>query len=358
MRPRQSVTASTCFFAAVVSCGGDLHGRDGARDAEAPDDVRVADASAEASGSEASIDSDACFNSPCPVTLASEQDHPGPIAVDATHVYWGDETAIMSVPLDGGTPVTLAPANSPTFIAVDPANLYWADSAGFVLRVPLVGGAPLTLASNQQPVSGLTTDAISVYWTQAETTGPNTGTVVSLPVGGGTPTTLATGQFAPSRPGVSGGFLYWANAGYACCGGLSPTEPGAIVKLPVGGGTITTIVGDQQEPTDVTVNGGSIFWLSGGMSQSPAVVEVNQLGGAPVTIAVDPDVPYLLALYDTTIYWASGGSPNVEFIKWNSGDSKPVHVAIVPGATDMAVGSTSIYWTSGGINGALMSLPR
>ena len=69
-----------------------------------------------------------------PTTLASGQNVPWAIAVDATSVYWtnnnlnGGQGAVMKVALDGGTLTTLAVGQNESYgIAVDATNVYWAD---------------------------------------------------------------------------------------------------------------------------------------------------------------------------------------------------------------------------------------
>jgi hypothetical protein len=78
------------------------------------------------------------------------------MGVDPTGVYFttwdGKSTgALMKVPLDGGTPVMLAPLGSALGLALDSTGAYVADHrAATVVRVPLDGGAPLVVvpASN------------------------------------------------------------------------------------------------------------------------------------------------------------------------------------------------------------------
>lgn len=69
------------------------------------------------------------------MTLATA---PGPgegIAVDAHFVYFGTGSAVMRVPVDGGTPVTLA--NSPgQGIALDDDYVYFTDWLSTVKKVP------------------------------------------------------------------------------------------------------------------------------------------------------------------------------------------------------------------------------
>jgi hypothetical protein len=108
-----------------------------------------------------------------PTFLAGDHAAEG-LAVGPADVYWttsskcqpdaGCNDNVESVPLGGGTPVTLASHLSlGGAIAVDDARLY---AAGFssLLGVPLDGGAITTLASNVQPAA-LAQNAATVYWT-------------------------------------------------------------------------------------------------------------------------------------------------------------------------------------------------
>ena len=76
----------------------------------------------------------------------------------------------MSVPVTGGTPVTLATLAAqavPEAITVDATNVYWIEALGSVKKVALAGGTPVTLAAAPNNPGGIAVDATSVYWTDS-----------------------------------------------------------------------------------------------------------------------------------------------------------------------------------------------
>ena len=101
---------------------------------------------------------------------------PSSLAVDAANVYWTNYNngqpggAVMKVSIAGGPPVMLAAGpRSPYAIAVDPTAVYWTTSSGAVLSVPLSGGGPTTLAFADPfaAPNAIAVDATSAYWTEA-----------------------------------------------------------------------------------------------------------------------------------------------------------------------------------------------
>jgi hypothetical protein len=151
--------------------------------------------------------------SPGTLTTLASTNVGEPMVADATQVYWvnpSNGTDILALPVGGGTPSTLATAQSAaSCIVLDATNLYWGDdSASVVVQVPLVGGTATTLASSVSP-SNLAVDTTSVYWADS-----NTGQIFSAPIAGGAVSTLVTEQ----QTGVTGlavdsSNIYWVSSG-------------------------------------------------------------------------------------------------------------------------------------------------
>jgi hypothetical protein len=120
-----------------------------------------------------------------PAVIASAQEPPRAVAVDAFNAYWVTEGAfyqgsIMQAPLDGSSaPITLVPQLPPSnlpryFIAADDTFVYWTDrgsgaqSDGRVARVPIGGGDIEVLADAQAGPLGIAVDDSAVYWTNMD----------------------------------------------------------------------------------------------------------------------------------------------------------------------------------------------
>jgi hypothetical protein len=142
------------------------------------------------------------------------------LAVGGSNVYFGEGSSVVSVPVGGGQPATLATADvAPFALAIDSQNLYWTTlgGVGTVVKQPLDGGAPTTLASGSAP-EGVVVDQDTVYFTSPGSS--NDGTVSSVPIAGGAVTTLVTGQSAPEGIALDAHNLYWVD-----------TQLGAVMRL-------------------------------------------------------------------------------------------------------------------------------
>jgi hypothetical protein len=392
-----SLIAALIFGACLAACGG-LVGTSGADAGPAAREVGASDgpATRDTGPRESGARDGKPTTGPCGasgeglVTLASGIDVYGfVIALDATDVYFvacpagktcvdAAGMALMKVPLCGGKPTVLGagPGRGVSGLAIDAANAYWASS-GTVMKVPLSGGTVTTLAT---PIPGLEfgnasgaveVDSSSVYWSV-----PGDGTVMKVAIDGGAPTTLASGFYFPEGSPY-GGFsivlegmsVYWLNAGQLSDGGAV----GAIVEVPLDGGTPTTLISGQGISGEVAADRMSVYFAStlcpsdggdcecDGGACPAAFLKVPLSGGAPTTLASVGPTLFKFAIDDTSLYWTECPSCTSSF---PASDGKVMKVPLtggtpttvasgrrVPGA--IAVDATSVYWTD---NGSVMKL--
>jgi hypothetical protein len=103
-------------------------------------------------------------------------------------------------PLAGGTPMTISSTECyPIALTIDDSNIYWANATlapdvpfqgcnGNLVQVAKSGGAPMTIATGDS-TGGIVSDGSNVYWTIF-------GDIVKVPVGGGLMTTLTATAYA------------------------------------------------------------------------------------------------------------------------------------------------------------------
>ena len=121
----------------------------------------------------------------------------------------------MSVPASGG-PVTILVPPDPSYnvatLAVDCVNVYYTTTNGILARIPVDGGTPTTLATSVGAALQLAVDADRVYFF-----GP--GGLSAVPIGGGSVTTLAPGS-TPAGIAVDAHDVYWTE-----------TAAGTVMKI-------------------------------------------------------------------------------------------------------------------------------
>lgn len=176
--------------------------------------------------------------------------------------------SLNATPASGG-PSTVLPATSVAGVALDSTNIYLitphGEGAYALSKMPLAGGTQTVLAVGYGFIGGIAVGNASVYWTQGFATPPSSslGAVVTVPVAGGTPTTIATFVDINQRAicidcnniAVDSANVYWVTHEVG-------NSPGTVMKAPLDGGPPVTIATDN-DPRSVTVDDTSVYWVDG-----------------------------------------------------------------------------------------------
>jgi hypothetical protein len=250
--------------------------------------------------------------------------------IDATSAYAlvtsydgnTDSTAIVKAPLSGGAAVTLA--TDPQYasgLALSGGALYWVDpsgpsdvdassrTTGLVMSMPIAGGAPTTLASDQSFPAIVAADATGVYWVNENqcTQPPCSASVASilvLPPGASTSVVLANVQAQPSTLALDATNVYWG------------TSDGRVMKAPKGvmsGGPVTQLAYYETNVRSLVVGASNIYWATG----TGDILATPIAGGPSSAIVVGAETLGGLAVDAATLYWIAsdfGGTNTVNAI--------------------------------------------
>jgi hypothetical protein len=102
--------------------------------------------------------------------------HATELTSDGTNVYWVDVDdaqlePLLKLPPSGGAPVTLVSRSGMSgSLAIDATSVYWTEDSsqgatrGNVMKMALAGGTPVTLATDQHNPGAILVHGDSVYW--------------------------------------------------------------------------------------------------------------------------------------------------------------------------------------------------
>jgi hypothetical protein len=209
-------------------------------------------------------------------TLASGLGVARDVAVDATNVYW-DGNAILTVGLDGGTPITLFDDyNSVTlYVTRAGSRVYWVNSqADFGVRSANTDGSDYTKVTPYIEVAGLTSSIAGIVWSQDQDGyGP---TAMISDTLAGTETTIygGTNGLVKSAKGI----VVFLDGEYGVNG---------IYSIPLSGGSPTLLTSSSSiHVSDFVTDGAFVYWTD---ENQRAVMKLGLAGGAPTVLASHGD---------------------------------------------------------------------
>ena len=237
-----------------------------------------------------------------PTTLASGG--AGRLAVDAENVYWLGAGTVMKVPIGGGSPITLASGQSSVYgIAVDSTNVYWTNfgtddawgdyipGSGNIMTVPIAGGTPTTLVYGADGPAGIALNAAGVYWIEAVG-----GAVLTYSLSDSTLTNLSPAQGWCIA--VDSTSVYWTN--------MENSTDIDVMRLVLGGTEVTLASG--RYPWGIAVDSTSVYWTDTSLG---TVMKVPLDGGTATTLASGENHPAFVAVSATGVYWTNSGDGTV-----------------------------------------------
>lgn len=256
-------------------------------------------------------------------------DTPASVGFDGSSLVWTEPWRIGKAAA-GGTGVTTLASGIGTDmarIAADAASVYVLDG-DFIKKVPLAGGQAEKLAYTNSAILGdlsltvqdIATDGFNVYWTT--TNGPFAPAVRKVAVSGGAVTIIGSGggfvnpQDCYWRIAVQGGSVYWSS------GGTSGPISCAVNKVSVNGGTVTTVI-DYPYLADFTVDDSYVYFSDGSTSLSIRKVPVG--GGATSVVAYNA-AGWVMTNYGSRLYWVDLTQDKVASIDKSASEGVPIFV--------------------------------
>jgi len=246
------------------------------------------------------------------------------LALDATHAYWttGREIAdgvpsggsLMRVALEGGAPeVLVSDLFLPGALAVDAHNAYWlADLESRLKSVPLAGGSPVSVATTGQ-ARALAIDATSAYWLNFDTT-TLTSAVMKAPLGGGAGVELAVAQGIQGSLAVDLTSVYWSE--------VDTLGTAFLKKVSIDGGPVTTLLSTPAFSSSagvIALDPTNVYFGGATMDGNNGLLKVPLTGGAPIAIAHITSFAAAIAVDSRYVYFSELADGIVRRVPVNGG---------------------------------------
>ena len=229
-------------------------------------------------------------------------------------------------------------------------SVYWTELAGGTVNKVVGNAAEVNLAANQPAPAGIDADAYNIYWAS-----PGDGTIKRVPIAGGSVTTLASGQAEPIGLAVdsTAGVVYWTNTG-----------DGTIRSVSTNGGAVSLVAQGQMDPLNLGLDANNLYWTDPGrgtVMKCPKQANCNPVTLSSGTSPTDPALPWGIAVDASNVYWTDSYGRTVYQLPVGGGI--PLVLASFTSALNIfnpagiAIDSTNVYWVDSGGDGSLNKVP-
>jgi hypothetical protein len=224
-------------------------------------------------------------------------------------------------------------------------TVYWSNygsgsgSDGTIVSLPLAGGTPSTLASGLWTPQGIAADGTYVFWAESYAPIPQ---IVRRPVGSATTTSLPTGaSSAPTAVAVGAGTIYWSDA-VAGTGGSVDTSPEGSLS-------VTSLQGGQASPWDIAVDATYLYWVDYANPGTVWQYTING-GGQKQQLGTGDIKPVRIASDAANAYWIDEGTPsgfNGKLAEWNVvAKTATDRATTLDQPTALAIDSNAVYFAT------------
>lgn len=228
-------------------------------------------------------------------TLAEGQGSPWGVRLFNGELYWVSHSVdgvLSKVAIDGGTPVPLATAPAARDLVINGSTVFWTREPDDVERVGLDGSEPALLISANMLSNTIALDDTYIYWVNL-----GDGQVKRALFDGTEESPLATGQAQPWGIALDDTHVYWTNS-----------ADGSIARVAKTGGGVEIIATGQVAPMGIALDETHVYWVD---NETGIVAKAPKTGGEPIILADCQHRPLKLVLDETHAYWTGSTDDTV-----------------------------------------------
>jgi hypothetical protein len=273
-----------------------------------------------------------CFTGGCSAGLCGATTYAtggtlGPLAVDATSVYWADRSAsgaIFSAPIGGGAGTSIVSDNAATVLGVDASQIVWLHLNDEIDSVPVSGGSTTKL-DQKSGVRGLAFEGGYVYYTLSS------GPVMRAGEDGSSAPVTLTGATNPSAIAVDGANVYFADGA------------GDLFVVPVSAQNVppTPFASGAQVSATIALDATHVYWVTG----SGNIFRQTKTGATATQLASGQPIVTNLATDGVALYWGDA-SGIIDRMPVTGGIPVPITKAQPGTLRTVVVDSSRVYWSS------------